>query len=200
MSNLKDLVLKNRSYRGYDRQVRQTKAELAALVDHARLMPSAKNAQPLKYFLANEPEIVDKIQQHTKWAGSLTALTLPFAGTAPTSFIVILQDTEVEAVLSMFQKDVGIVAATITLAAAEVGLGCCMIGAYSAAGIKAVMQLPENLTPALVIAVGRPNEEIVLTEAISHDVAYYRDANNVHYVPKRRLEDIIVNYADSKKL
>jgi len=188
----KDLVLQNRSYRGYDNSVKQTRAELMELVDHARLMPAAKNLQPLKYFLAYEKEVVDLIQEHTKWAGLLADLNLPFEGEKPTSFIVVLQDTDIEPALMQFQKDVGIVAATITLAAAEVGLGCCMIGAYSAAGVKEVMQLPPNLSPVLVIAIGKPNEEIVLTEAEDGDVAYYRDENNVHYVPKRRLEDIIV--------
>jgi len=193
MSNLKDLVLQNRSYRGYDNSVRQTKEELMELVDYARLMPAAKNVQPLKYFLAYEKEVVDQIQPHTKWAGLLADLSLPFEGTEPTSFIVVLQDTEIEANLAQFKNDVGIVAATITLAAAEKGLGCCMIGAYSGAGVKEVMQLPENLSPVLVIALGKPDEKIVLTDAEDGNVAYYRDENNVHYVPKRRLEDIIVN-------
>jgi len=193
MSNLKDLVLKNRSYRGYDSSVRQTKGELMELVDYARLMPAARNAQPLKYFLAYEKDIVNQIQMHTKWAGLLADLKLPFEGTEPTSFIVVLQDTEIEANLAQFKNDIGIVAATITLAAAEKGLGCCMIGAYHAEGVKEVMQLPENLSPVLVIALGKPNEEIVLTEAEDGNIAYYRDENNVHYVPKRRLEDIIVS-------
>jgi len=192
MSNFKDLVLKNRSYRGYDRSVKQTRDELMALVDHARLMPAARNAQPLKYFLAHEAEIVSQIQQHTRWAGALPDLYLPFANTEPTSFIVVLQDTAIEANLAQFQNDVGIVGATITLAAAEVGLGCCMIGAYSAVGVKEVMQLPENLSPVLVIAIGKPGEEIILVDAIDGEITYYRDEANVHYVPKRRLEDIIV--------
>ena len=192
MSKFKDLVLQNRSYRGYDNSVTQTKEELMELVEHARLMPATKNVQPLKYFLAYDKEVVNRIQQHTKWAGSLTDITLPFEGTEPTSFIVVLQDTDVEPILPLYLKDVGIVAATITLAAAEVGLGCCMIGAYSAVGVKEAMQLPENYSPLLVIAIGKPNEEIVLTEAKDGDVMYYRDDNNVHYVPKRRLEDIIV--------
>jgi len=193
MSKLKDLVLKNRSYRGYEGNAKQTREELMALVDHARLMPAAKNAQPLKYFLAYEKEVVDQIQAHTKWAGLLADLNLPFEGTKPTSFIVVLQDTEIEPVLAQFRNDVGIAAATITLAAAEKGLGCCMIGAYSAIGVKEVMQLPDNLSPALVIAIGKPAEKIVLTEAKNGKVAYYRDEHNTHYVPKRQLEDIIVN-------
>ena len=192
MSKFKDLVLQNRSYRGYDNSSKQTKEELMALVDHARLMPAAKNAQPLKYFLAYEKEVVDQIQVHTKWAGLLADLNLPFEGTKPTSFIIVLQDTDIEPVLAQFQSDVGIAAATITLAAAESGLGCCMIGSYSAMGVKEVMKLPENLSPVLVIAIGKPDEKIVLTEAEDGNVAYYRDENNVHYVPKRKLEDIIV--------
>lgn len=190
MSSFKDLVLQNRSYRGYDNNIRQTREELTELVDHARLMPSTKNVQPLKYFLAYEEEIVDQIQVHTKWAGVLSDLTLPLPGTKPTSFIVVLQDTDIESAL--YLKDVGIVAATITLAAAEAGLGCCMIGAYNAAGVKEAMQLPENLSPTLVIAIGKPDEKVVLTDAADGKIEYYRDENNVHYVPKRRLEDIIL--------
>jgi len=193
MSNFKELVLKNRSYRGFDQNVKQTKAELTELVDHARLMPAARNAQPLKYFLAYEDDIVAKIQTHTNWAGALRELNLPFAGTEPTSFIIVLQDTEIGANLAHFQNDIGIVGATITLAAAEVGLGCCMIGAFNATGVKDVLQLPENLTPVLVIAIGTPGEEIVLVDAIDGEITYYRDENNVHYVPKRKLEDIIVD-------
>ena len=191
MSKFKDLVLQNRSYRGYDNHVTQTKETLMALVDHARLMPAAKNAQPLKYFLAYEKAVVDQIQAHTNWAGLLADLNLPFAGEKPTSFIVVLQDTDLEPALAQFKTDVGIAGATITLAAAEMGLGCCMIGSFSAAGVKEVMKLPEALSPVLVIAVGKPNEKIVLTEAVDGNIAYYRDEDNVHYVPKRKLEDII---------
>ena len=191
MSKFKDLVLQNRSYRGYDNSAEQTKEELMELVDHARLMPAAKNAQPLKYFLAYEKEVVDQLQAHTRWAGLLADLNLPFEGTKPTSFIVILQDTDLGPDLTQFKNDVGIAGATITLAAAEMGLGCCMIGAFNAEGVKEVLQLPETLAPVLVIAIGMPAEEIVLVDAEDGNVAYYRDEDNVHYVPKRKLEDIV---------
>lgn len=193
MSDFKELVLKNRSYRGYVNGVKQTRAELMELVDYARLMPAARNAQPLKYFLAYEDDVVKNIQAHTKWAGSLTELDLPFRGSEPTSFIVILHDTDIQPVVAQFQNDVGIAATAITLAATEKGLGCCMIGAYSAAGVKEVMQLPENLVPVLVIALGKPDEKIILTDAVDGDTTYYRDEDNIHYVPKRKLKDIIAN-------
>lgn len=191
MSTFKELAKKNRSFRGYDRSIKQTKEQLLALIDHVRYMPAARNAQPLKYYLAYEEEVVKKIQGHTNWAGALTEMTLPFEGEEPTSFIVILHDTEIQPVVSQFQHDVGIAAATITLAATEANLGCCMIGAYSAVGVKEVMGLPDTLVPVLVIAIGKPIENIVLTDAIDGEITYYRDSDNVHYVPKRKLADII---------
>ena len=50
--------------------------------------------------------------------------------------------------------------------------------------------IPDHYDPMLVIAVGKPNEKVVLTEAAG-SVKYYRDEADVHYVPKRRLEDIV---------
>jgi len=189
---LKDIVVKNRSYRGFDESVKQTKEELMALVDHARQMPAMKNAQPLKYFLATDPETVAAIQPHTMWAGLLPDHDLPYVGTRPTSFIVIMQDTNIESVLAQFQTDVGIAAAAITLAAAEVGLGCCMIHNYGAAGVLEAIKTPGHLKPVMVIAIGKPAEEVRMVEIVDGKTAYYRDENNVHYVPKRSLSEIIL--------
>jgi len=193
MGKFKELVLKNRTYRGYDESFTLSKEELIDLVDHARLMPSGKNQQALKYFLAYEKEVVEQIQPHTKWAGSLRELGLPFEGTRPTNFIIILHDTDINPNVTYTQKDVGIAGAAITLAAAEKGLGCCMIGSYSGTHLKEIMNVPENLVPVFVIALGKPAEEIVLVEAIDGKITYYRDEANVHYVPKRTIEEIVVN-------
>jgi len=199
MMNFKELVVKNRSYRGFDEEHRFTKEDLAELVDYARLAPSAKNTQAMKYFLAWEKELVDDLQPHTQWIGAWgepgvpNDPPIPFEGTRPTGFIVMVQDCEINDKLARFQKDIGIFAYAITLAAAERGLGCCMIGAFNAAEVKKVLKLDEKYTPQLLIAIGKPAEEIVLTEAVDGDVGYYRDENNVHYVPKRKLEELILN-------
>lgn len=66
---LRDLVLKNRSYRGFDESVRISRETLEGFVDCARLCPSSVNKQPLKYFLAWEPDEVEKVQGLTKWRG-----------------------------------------------------------------------------------------------------------------------------------
>ena len=163
------------------------------LVDIARLCPSSANIQPLCYYLAWEPDEVARIQEQTRWAGAITHMKLPHPGMEPPAFIVILQDTKINDSMTRFQKDVGIVAQTMLLAAAERGLGGCMIGNYNADSVKKELHLAENLAPVLIVAFGKPAEKIVIKEIEEgENIAYYRDENDVHYVPKRKLEDIII--------
>lgn len=191
---LKELVTANRSYRGYDESRRITRDELEEMVDCARLAASSVNMQPLQYYLAWEKAEVDKIQAMTKWARGLPELKLPHDGMCPTGFIVICQNLSVFDSLARFQKDVGIAAQTILLAAVEMGLGGCMIGNFNAQEVKEKLGLGQDTAPLLIVAVGKPAEKIVLTEiGPDESTAYYRDENDVHYVPKRRLQDILLN-------
>lgn len=188
---LKDLVVKNRSYRGFDESHTIERETLLELVDLTRFTASSVNLQPLKYYVACEKETVGKIQSLTRWAGALSHLNLPYPGTRPTAFIVICQDNSISASAAML-KDVGIAAQTITLGAAEKGLGCCMIGSYDTAKLQNALNLPEHISPKLVIAIGKPAETVVLTDAKDGKTTYYRDENGVHYVPKRSLEEILL--------
>lgn len=190
---LLDLVKGNRSYRGYDESRYITTEELTSFVELARLTPSSVNAQPLKYYLVNEKEEVATVQKMTKWAKALPELELPHAGECPTAFIVICQDLNLGESLARYQKDIGIVAQTMLLGAVEIGLGGCMIGNFSASEVSKTLKLAENIAPVLIVAFGKPQEDIVLVEigeGESHK--YYRDSEDVHYVPKRKLEDIII--------
>ena len=80
---LKDLVLKNRSYRGYDPSRKISREELEAFVDCARLTPSGGNLQPLRYYLAWEQPQLDLIQPLTKWGAALPERHLPVAPLVP---------------------------------------------------------------------------------------------------------------------
>ena len=191
---LTDLVLKNRSYRGYNKSRKVTKEELMELVDIARLCPSSANIQPLCYYLAWEPDEVARIQEQTRWAGAISHMKLPHPGMEPPAFIVILQDTKINDSMTRFQKDVGIVAQTMLLAAAEKGLGGCMIGNFQAGEVMEVLGLPEEIRPLLIVAFGKPAEEIHLVDVPEDgNTNYYRDENDVHYVPKRTLADELLN-------
>ena len=187
-----ELVRKNRSYRGYNENRPVTREELTRLVECARLCPSSVNAHPLKYRLVWQKEEVARLQEKTNWAKALTSITLPHPGMCPTAFIVICQDTGIDTSLQRYQKDVGIVAQTMLLGAVEMGLGGCMIGNFNAGEVRQVLALPEAMAPLLVVAIGEPAETVVLTEVgPDGSVQYYRDENDVHYVPKRALEDIL---------
>ena len=190
---LKDLVRKSRSYRGYDRSYRFTRERLEDLADCARLCPSSVNKQPLRYYLAWEEETVSRIQAETRWARALQPTVLPRPGKEPTAFIVICQDETLDPNLNRYMKDVGIVAQTMLLAAVEQGLGGCMIGNFTAGSVRRVLELPETIHPLLILALGKPDEEIVLVDVKDGDTNYYRDENDVHYVPKRSLKDELLN-------
>ncbi|OUQ24871.1 nitroreductase [Lachnoclostridium sp. An131] len=190
---LKELVLKNRSFRGYDGSFQLSRGELLELVDLTRYTASTVNAQPLKYYIACEREEVEKILSLTLWAKALKDVQLPHPGMGPSAFIVICQDMSIGSGTTRFLRDIGIAAQTILLGAVEKGLGGCMIGSFRKPELKELLSLPEEIEPNLVLALGKPAEKIVLTEVSADgDTTYYRDENDVHYVPKRKLEDLIL--------
>ena len=134
-----------------------------------------------------------RLQPLTGWAKALPGMKLPHPGKCPTAFIVICQNTEWDSNLNRYLRDVGAVAQTMLLAATEMGLGGIMIGNFSPAKVSEAMKLPETIVPMLIVAFGKPDEKIVLTEVSSGEsIKYYRDDQDVHYVPKRKLEDIVI--------
>ncbi|MCK4991150.1 MAG: nitroreductase family protein, partial [Bacteroidales bacterium] len=64
---LKDLILKNRSYRRFDQSVPVPMELLRDMVEAARLSGSARNMQPLKYMLFNEPADCARIFPTLAW-------------------------------------------------------------------------------------------------------------------------------------
>ena len=190
----KDLVTRSRSYRGYDSSRKISREELLSFIDCARLIPTGANRQPLRYYLAWEQEQLDLIQPLTRWAAALPERHLPDPDKRPTAFIVICVETEWMPNPAACQKDVGIAAQTILLAAADTGLGGLMIANFDAKKLSEALELPDHLVPQLVLALGKPTETIVLTEAEpGGSLNYYRDEQDIHYVPKRRLDDLLIN-------
>lgn len=191
---LKDLVTKSRSYRGYAQTERMTREQLLSLVELARLCPASVNIQPLKYYVASTEEECARIQPLTGWARRLAAvMKLPREGHCPTSFIVICQDGTIAPNRERFLKDIGGVAQTMLLGATELGFGGIMIGNFKPEAVIEALGLPQTLWPQLIVAFGKPDEKVVLTEPENGDVAYTRDENHVTYVPKRPLSEIVIN-------
>ncbi len=163
---------------------------LASFVECARLSPSSRNLQVLKFRLVHTEKECELVLPLTRWAGLIKDETIPPIGHEPTAYVVICFDTTLADSLAPFQRDVGICAQSIMLAATEQGFGGCMIGSFHAANLQGALSIPSHLLPQLVLALGKPDETVKLCAAENENVAYYR-ANGVHYVPKRALEEII---------
>ena len=189
---LKELVLKNRSYRAFDESRPITERDMRELIELARFVPSGMNNQPLRYRIVSTPEELAKMYANTRYAAALS-IKLPPEGQKPTGFIAILRDTEAGSPEGLALKDCGIAAQTILLAATEMGFGGCMLGSFDPERLSADLSIPSRYQPLLVLALGTPAEEIVTEDARDPgNVTYYRDAENVHHVPKRKLEDILL--------
>jgi nitroreductase len=186
---VKDLVLKNRSYRRFRQDAEIGRDLLEELIDLGRLSASGANLQPLKYMLSCDEETNSKIFPHLRWAGYLNDWAGPEEGERPAAYLIVLGDTEIS---KNFGVDHGIAAQSILLGAAEQGIGGCMIGSLDRAKLAEALAIPERYEILLVLALGVPAETVELSEAVD-SIKYYRDANDVHIVPKRPLAEVILN-------
>ena len=187
---IKDLILKNRSYRRFYEEHEIELSTLKELIDLARLSASGANRQPLKYIISSDKETNKNIFPGLAWAGYIKDWDGPVEGERPSAYIVILGDKNIS---PSFGCDHGIAAQSILLGAAEIGLGGCMIGSIQKESLRKTLNITDNFDILLVIAMGKPKEDIVIEEIPRDgDIKYYRDSNAVHHVPKRKLADVIV--------
>jgi nitroreductase len=187
---IRDLILKNRSYRRLHGEVDINLETLRELVDLARLSASAMNAQPLKYILSCDRQRNSLIFPHLVWATFLKTWPGPAEGERPSGYTVILGDTEIS---RFWDYDAGIAAQSILLGATEKGLGGCMIANIRKEGLRKALKIPERYEILLVLALGKPKEKVVIeTVGPGRDTKYWRDSEEVHHVPKRLLDEIII--------
>ena len=187
---LEDLIRKNRSYRRFHQDVPVPLETLRALVHLARLSASAANLQPLKYILSADPETNARIFPHTRWAGYIKDWPGPEEGEQPAAYVVILGDTEIR---KQFGCDHGIAAQSIMLGAVERSLGGCILGAIDRDGLRQSLDIPEQYEILHVLALGKPKETVAIEDVgPDGDIKYYRDDEGVHHVPKRSLEELIL--------
>jgi nitroreductase len=189
MTILKDLILRNRSYRRFYQSERISKTQLLDWVDLARNSASARNAQPLKYLLSTEETLNAEIFEHLAWAGYLTQWPGPDEGERPSAYIIMLYDTRIS---GNYLCDDGIATQSILLGATEAGFGGCIIYSVNRSKLRETLNLPDHFEIVQVLALGKPKETVVLEVIKEGDVKYWRDENQVHHVPKRPLEEIIV--------
>lgn len=168
---------------------------LRELVAAARLAPTGNNTQQLRFRLVSGPEACAGVFAHLRWAAALTDWAGPEPDERPGGYVVICLPAAAAA-NEVRHMDVGIAAQTMALAATSRGLGACLVKSFDA-GLAGELALPGGLVPALVVAVGPRAETVVLEEAGStaaapHGLAYWREADGTHHVPKLPLDELVV--------
>jgi len=188
---IKDLIKRNRSYRRFYEDFVIERNTLEELVDLARLSASAANRQPLKYILSCEKNKNDLIFPTLAWAGYLKDWAGPDEEERPSAYIIMLLDTEIS---KNCWCDPGIAAQSILLGATEKELGGCIFASVKRDELRSALKIDKRYEILYVLAIGKPKEKVVFeTVGPDGDIKYWRDSLGVHHVPKRPLEEIILD-------
>jgi nitroreductase len=186
---LKDIVLKTRSYRRFNESHRIEYKTLENLVDLARLSSSGANRQPLKYLIYISQEDCARVYPSVVWAAYLKDWDGPEPGERPSGYIIILGD---KTIAEGFGVDHGIAAQSIMLGSTEAGLGGCMIASIRRDQLRSELKIPDKFEILLILALGKPVENVIIDMIKDGDVKYWRDSEKNHHVPKRPLDELII--------
>lgn len=179
-----------RSYRRFDEGDPIGRPLLLTLVNLARRTGCAGNQQHLRYHVVSEAEERDVVAERLGWAAMLKDWAGPSDHERPTGYVIICSEKPTSNIRSI---DVGIAAQTMLLAATDAGYGGCMLKNYKADLGDALGIDSGRYTVQLVVAFGKPAEKVVLEKAgADGSLAYWRDEDDVHHVPKLSLEGVLI--------
>ena len=185
--SLDTLLEKNRSYRGYKKDFVVTGDMLKRIVNVNTKIASGKNQQVLRFKLITKGEDTDFVLKNIKLGGMLPELHLPYEGTEPEAFIIVCTSAPETKIIDI---DLGISLQSMSLKATEMGLNCVMICAFNKVNLVEHFGLQHE--PLAILAVGKGAEKIKLkTIGVDESRVYYR-VDGVHYVPKVKLDDILI--------
>ncbi len=193
---LHKLIKQNRTFRRFYEDIKISNEDLISFIELARLSSSPRNQQALKFYFSNTEDINKGIFKTLSWAGALPNWDAPEKGERPSAYVIILGDNSLikEGAKAYHEVASGIVAQSITLGASKKDFGACMIAAIKRKPLREFLNLPEHLEILLVIAIGKPKETVILKEMPKNgNYNYWRDEKQNHYVPKRSLDEIIIN-------
>lgn len=187
--NIKDIIEKRRTIRKFSQEPVQT-SQLKKYVELARLAPSGANLQPIKYKIVTDKKTVSEIFDCVRWAGYIAPEGNPKKGEEPTAYICVMADTNISK--TGHEVDMGAAVATLILAAEADDVGSCWMQAIDYKKIPEILNLPENLKLMCVVAMGKKAETPVYIDK-KDDIKYFKDENGTLNVPKRTLEEVLVD-------
>ena len=185
---LDSLLLRNRSCRGYDSNYIVSKEELLKIVEVNTKIASARNQQVLRFRLVYGTE-AKEVTKAIKLGGALPELNLPLPGTEPNAYIIICTEDPKGKWVDI---DLGISAQSMLLKAVDLGLNGICIAAFNKEKICALVNGSKQAEPLLILAIGKSIERFQLLPIGQEDEHNYFRKNGVHFVPKVRIEDLLI--------
>ena len=178
-----DAVFARRSIRRF-RQERVSDDVLRKLLDFARMAPSGKNSQNLRFCAIRSRDLVKQVFEQTAWAGFVAPKRNPQWGiNAPDCFIALTIKRDM--VNMTAAADAGAAIENILLGAVTLGLGTCWIGAFNKDKTHELLNLDAGTEILYLVAIGYPAEEPVCEDAPDEEhVRYYLDDQDRIHVPK----------------
>lgn len=184
---LDELLLRNRSTRGYHTPYVVRREELEQIVAVNTKLGSGCNRQVLRFKLVTKDTGAPQVLANIKMGAALPELHLPFPGTEPQAFIIVCS-TVGDDKLALI--DLGMSLQTMSLRAVEMGLNTLIVGAFNKSALKEAFQLPHDPLAVLCVGKGAERHQLVpITPDQSH--AYYR-RDGIHYIPKLHLADLLL--------
>lgn len=185
-----DLIKETRSCRRFKENEPLGMKDLEWLTECARLSSSARNAQELRFMLVSEQSLCNELVNISRWATAIKGWNGPKPGERPTGFINILAPEKSGEILLY---DAGIASQSIQLGATYRNWASCIVLSFDHQKIMKILEIPDSYKPLLIIALGYPAEKRVLEDMKENEsFNYWRDEADVHHVPKRLLEDLII--------
>ena len=163
------------------------KKTLERCVNAARLSPSARNSQPLKFIVVDDKGLLKKVFPTLKWAGYIPDYKIS-DNEAPQAYVVLLLDSRIR---DEARYDVGIAAMSISMVASEEGLGSCIMAAVDRDRLRDILKISGDLGIELVVSLGYPAHESKVEEMKDEDVRYWTDEEGTFHVPKRDLKSVL---------
>lgn len=187
--NVYDAIMSRRTIRKFEQQP-VPRGDLIKLIDCARVAAYPANAQPLKFAVIDDAEMLKTLYPFTKWAGAL-ADGAPKDNERPMAYIAVIGDRIIKAG-GGFEVEAGAAVTTMMLEAQEMGLGTCWLGAIKRESIKEALKLKQDFDVIYLLAVGYPMQKSRMVEMQHGEVKYFESHDGTINVPKRSLDEILI--------
>lgn len=217
--SLDSLLLKNRSYRGYNQEYEVSEEQLEKIVEVCTKIPSARNQQVLRFkLITKKSKLTNCCESSNATSSVLKANPIDIEATSDSGSSAVsailnniklggalpelhlpYKGTEPQAFIivcstaeetKMIDIDLGIAAQSMLLKAVELGLNGIMILAFNRDEIRKTLNLPYE--PLMVIAIGKGSETIQLLRIKSEENHNYFRKEGIHYVPKISPDELII--------